>query len=200
MVHAARASVNRAAARLILRSGSAASKGSSTAAPSTRQFLIGRSAIRIARNSPENNALNFTNRPTIGCSEAQFTAHNSPITSQESAIVSSHPLFLSLLIGGPLLEIELAHSQQTRKHFLIGGFFASSAPAPHRTNPDSRIAPFLFDTNERARKKANLFTTNKKQFLRDTFQCFIGFLFDTFERSSIYPFLPPTRHGRIAAL
>jgi hypothetical protein len=44
MVHAARASAARA-----------------MAPPSTRHFLIGLSAIKNARNSPENNALNFSN-------------------------------------------------------------------------------------------------------------------------------------------
>jgi len=40
MVHAARASVNRATARFILRSGSAASKGSSTVPSSPNQSLV----------------------------------------------------------------------------------------------------------------------------------------------------------------
>jgi hypothetical protein len=39
----------------------------------TRQFLIGRTAIKNARNSPENNALNFSNRlKTANCS-ARFS-------------------------------------------------------------------------------------------------------------------------------
>jgi hypothetical protein len=59
---------------------------------------------------------------------------------------------------------------------------------------------FLFNTNERTRKKANLFTTNKKQFLFRTFKRLLPVLFNTFEWSSIYPFFPPARHGRIAAL
>jgi hypothetical protein len=76
----------------------------------------------------------FSNRPTIARFEARFAAHNSPITSQKSAIAWSHLRLLSLLIGSPLLEIELTHSQQTRKRFLTGGFFATSAPAPHINN------------------------------------------------------------------
>jgi hypothetical protein len=60
--------------------------------------------------------------------------------------------------------------------------------------------PFLFDTNERTRKKANLFTKNKKQFPFRTLERFLPILFNTFEQPAIYPFLPPTRHGRIAAL
>jgi hypothetical protein len=82
----------------------------------------------------------------------------------------------------------------------IASFCRSLAPALHSTSHDSRIAPFLFNTNERTRKKPNLFTTNKKAFPFDALERFSGVLFDTFARSSIYPFLPPTRHGRIAAL
>jgi hypothetical protein len=56
----------------------------------------------------------------------------------------------------------------------------------HRfTIHNSRITPFLFDTNERPRKKLNLFTTNKMTFLFDTFGRFSGLLFDTFVRRSI---------------
>jgi hypothetical protein len=50
------------------------------------------------------------------------------------------------------------------------------------------------------RKKTISFKTNKKQFLFRTFERLLPVLFNTFERSSMYPFLPPTRHGRIAAL
>jgi hypothetical protein len=67
---------------------------------STRQFLIGCAAIKNARNSPENNALHFSNRlKTANCSASfscvlrsnnhdsrvarhgsRFTTHQSPIT------------------------------------------------------------------------------------------------------------------------
>jgi hypothetical protein len=93
MVHAARASVNRATARFILRSGSAASKGRSTTPPSPRHLLIPRSAIKIARNSPENNALKFSNRPNSACSSAHSAAHNSPLATQKI----SHPQLVSVL-------------------------------------------------------------------------------------------------------
>ena len=46
---------------------------SAPAPPSTRHFLIGCAAIRNARNSPENNALHFSNRlKTANCS-ARFS-------------------------------------------------------------------------------------------------------------------------------
>ena len=76
---------------------------------------------------PENRQCRFEG----SAPRTHFAAHNSPIRSQKSAIASSHPFFLSLRIGGPLLEIELTRSQQTRKLFLTGGFFAGSAPAAH---------------------------------------------------------------------
>ena len=54
-----------------------------------------------------------------------------------------------LIASRQILKIELTHSQQTRKHFLIASFSASLAPAPHLTNHDSRkTAPFQFNTNK----------------------------------------------------
>jgi hypothetical protein len=54
-----------------------------------------------------------------------------------------------LIASRQILKIELTHSQQTRKLFLIASFWASLAPAPHLTNHDSRkTAPFLFNTNK----------------------------------------------------
>lgn len=87
----------------------------------------------------------------------------------------------------------------------IASFCRFLASAPHLTRHSPLIThhcfmSFLFDTNERARKKPSLFTTNKKTAPIRAFERFSGLLFDTFERPSIYPFLPPTRHGRIAAL
>jgi hypothetical protein len=76
----------------------------------------------------------------------------------------------------------------------------SSPYQPLAADRTSLPRPFLFSTNERTRKKANLFTTNKKQFLFDTFGRFSGVLFNTLERPSIYPFLPATPQGKIAAL
>jgi hypothetical protein len=66
---------------------------------SARHFLTGRTAIRIARNSPENNALNFSNPPKRACLRAPFShvsgpknhesrvaVHHSPITTHHSRI------------------------------------------------------------------------------------------------------------------
>jgi hypothetical protein len=57
---------------------------------STRHFLLPRSGIKNARNSPENNALNFSNRlKTANCS-ARFSRvlrpqnHDSPVARRES--------------------------------------------------------------------------------------------------------------------
>jgi len=131
MVNAARASAARATAR-----------------PSTRHLRIGRAAIKIARNSPENNALNFSDRPKRACFRTHLAPRSSPITTRKSAAASSKPCFPQFLISSrPILDIELTRSQQTRKHFLISSFSGISAPAPHLDNHDSRIAPFLFDTN-----------------------------------------------------
>ncbi len=144
MVHAARASAARA-----------------TAPPSTRHFLIGHTAIRIARNSPENNTLNFSNRSKIACLAAHFAAHNSSIPTQESVVLRSHPYFPQFLIATcPRLEIELTPSQQTRKYFLIASFSALSAPAPRRNNP---VRIFLTATDQ-TEKIANHMKRNEKRF------------------------------------
>jgi seryl-tRNA synthetase len=135
MVHAARASAARA-----------------TTPPSTHHFLIGRSAIRNARNSPENNPFQFSNRSKIACFGAHFAAHTSPITTQNPTFATSHPSFPQFLIASrPLLEIELTPSQQKRKHFLIASFSGISAPTPDVTNRHSRTESFLFDTNKTPR-------------------------------------------------
>jgi hypothetical protein len=74
----------------------------------TRHFLIGRTAIKNARNSPENNALDFSNRlKTANCSArfsqvlrskhqrspvahhaSRFTAHQSRLTNHPFLIAS----------------------------------------------------------------------------------------------------------------
>jgi hypothetical protein len=69
------------------------------------------------------------------------------------ASIASAPAPLStrnfLIASRQILKIELTHSQQTRKHFLVASFSATLAPAPHLTNHDSRkTAPFLFNTNK----------------------------------------------------
>ena len=77
----------------------------------------------------------------------------------------------------------------------IASFCRFLALTPRFTSHNSPITPFLFDTNERTRKKANLFTTNKKRFLFRTFERFLPILFKTFEQPAIYP-LSPTKSPR----
>jgi len=138
MVHAARASTASAPAPL-----------------STRHFLIGHAAIKNARNSPENNALNFSNRLKTAIRSARFsqvlrskdyrsrgTYHASRFTSHQSRL-TNHAF---LIASRQILKIELTPSQQTRKHFLIATFSRISAPL--LTNHHSPIAPFLFNTNK----------------------------------------------------
>jgi seryl-tRNA synthetase len=138
MVHAARASTASAPAPL-----------------SSRQFLIGHAAIKNARNSPENNALNFSNRLKKAICSARFsqvlrskdyrsrgTYHASRFTSHQSRL-TNHAF---LIASRQILKIELTPSQQTRKHFLIATFSRISAPL--LTNHHSPIAPFLFNTNK----------------------------------------------------
>jgi hypothetical protein len=132
--------------------------------------------------------------------------------ARATAPPSTRRSFPQLLIATQILDIELTRSQQTRKHFLIATLSGIAVPAPHFIHHSPLIThhcltSFLFDTNERARKKPNLVKTNKKSSLLGTFERFSGVLFDTFERSltypprsAMYPFLPLARHDRIAAL
>ena len=178
---------------------------STNRAPHTHQFLIDFAAIRNARNFHKNNALAFSKRLKFARSGAVSSQYQPPVTNHEAFLASSHARFSQLLIATQILEIKPTRSQQTRKHFLIATFSGNSAPAPHLSHHSPLITrcclvSFLFDTNERTRKKPNPFTRDKKQFLFRTFERLVPVLFNTFERSSIYPFLPPTRHGRIAAL
>src|SRR5271156_359276 len=141
MVHAARASTASARGPL-----------------STRHFLIGHAPIKNARNSPEYNALYFSNRlKTANCS-ARFSRvlrsknHDSPVARHRSRFTTHQSLPTNhafLIASRQILEIELTPSQQTRKYFLIASFSASLAPAPHLASLDPRrTAPFLFDTNK----------------------------------------------------
>ncbi len=168
MVHAVRAAVNRATARFILRSGSAASMGSAPAPLSPRHFLIGSAAIKSARNSPENNALNFSNRLKSANCSAHFSHvlrsknHHSSVTHHGSRF-STHPPLLTnhaLLIATQILDINLTSSEQTRKHFLIGTKSRISALTPRLHN---RPYEFLIAT-DRIQKIANLMKTKEKRF------------------------------------
>jgi hypothetical protein len=102
--------------------------------------------------------------------------------------------------------LQLAENKHQRSKS-IASFCRILASAPRLSSHASRIAPFLFDTNERTRKKPNLLTTNKKTVHIRYFERFSAVLFDTFERSfsyplhfAMYPFLRLARHDRIAAL
>src|SRR5271156_5624350 len=131
---------------------------SAPAASPTRHFLIGHAPIKNARNSPEYNALYFSNRlKTANCS-ARFSRvlrsknHDSPVARHRSRFTTHQSLPTNhafLIASRQILEIELTPSQQTRKYFLIASFSASLAPAPHLASLDPRrTAPFLFDTNK----------------------------------------------------
>jgi hypothetical protein len=90
MVHAARAST--ASARALL---------------PTRQFLIGHAAIKNARNSPENNALYFSNRLKTAICSARFSQvlrpqnHDSPVAGRGSrftthqSLLTNHPFLIA---------------------------------------------------------------------------------------------------------
>ncbi len=134
MVHAARASVNRAVARFILRSRGAGSKGSSTAPPSTRHFLIANDKL-----------LETELTPSVPTPNAFLIAGDFPLFSPTAPRISNR--------YSKLLEIELTHSQQTRKHFLIATICSTFTPAPPLTHHSSLnthhcLTSFLFDTNK----------------------------------------------------
>jgi hypothetical protein len=135
MVHAARASTASAAPPLF-----------------TRHFLIGRAPIKNARKSPENNALNFSNRLKTPCFSARFShalrSTNPEVTHHASRFTAhqSLPTNHAFLIATHILNINLTRSQQTRKHFLIATKFDISAPASHLT--DHCLTSFLFRTNK----------------------------------------------------
>jgi len=156
MVNAARASVNRATARFILRSrrwrirrvgatarfilrparrrrdGSAASKGSSPSPASANQSLAkhNRKPTQVVENKNQ--------RPK---SIASFCRAFAPGAPPDRSLPTTHAF---LIASRQLLEIELTRSQQTRKHFLIASFSAISEIAPYLANHSSSIAPFLF--------------------------------------------------------
>ena len=160
---------------------------------------------RKQTTAPDSNRHKFCPKSGPALRPTAVTKPNSPLTAPKSATVSSIPLFPFSLIATQILDFALTRSQQTRKHFLIATISGIALPAPRFTHHSLLVTrpcltSFLFDTNERARKKSNLFKTNKKTFLLRTLERFSGVLFDTFERPSMYPFLPVTRHGRIAAL
>jgi hypothetical protein len=149
--------------------------------------------------------LNFSSQPKNACSGAPSASHNSPLATQK---ISHHQLLSVLPAILNRHKMQLESSVTSRKQTTapnsnrhqIGPNHAPALRAPAVTTHQPPITPSLFDTNERAPQKSNLFKTNKKTFLLSALKRFSGVLFDTFERPSMYPFLPATRHGRIAAL
>ena len=161
MVHAAH--VNRATARFILRSGSAASKDSSATPPSTRHFLIDSAKL-----------LETELTPSVPSANAFLIAGICPT-------FFSHALRPALLIGTPIrLKSDLTHSQQTRKHFLIGTIRPTLAPAPLSTHHLSLIThhcftQFRFATNRIRKIVALMKTKEKPRSIRYKFpSCAIG--------------------------
>jgi hypothetical protein len=121
-----------------------ASTASAPAPLSSRHFLIPRSGIKNARNSPENNALNFSNRLTTANCSARFSRvlrsknHHSPVTHRGSRLTTHQSLRTNhafLIARRQILKIELIRSQQTRKHFLIASFSGILPPPPRRNSP-----------------------------------------------------------------
>jgi hypothetical protein len=81
-------------------------------------FPIGSAAIKNPRIPLKLHARFFSNRSKIAC----LRTHFAPLASRLSNHFSPQPKFL---IGSrQLLEFDLIHSLQTRKHFLTGGFSA----------------------------------------------------------------------------
>jgi hypothetical protein len=116
MVNAARASVPRA-----------------TAPPSPNQSLAkhNRKPTQLTENKHQRSKSIASFCRTL-LTPPHATNHDSRVTYHASRFTSHHSLLTShaFLIGSrPLLEIELTHSQQTRKYFVTGGFSATSAPA-----------------------------------------------------------------------
>jgi hypothetical protein len=154
MVHDARASVNRATARFILRSGSAASKGSSPAPPSPIQSLAkcNRKPAHLTENKYQRSKSIASSCRNLSTPPPHATKHDSQGTDHASRFTNhrSLPTHDAFLIATQILNLDLTHSQQTRKHFLIATKYDSSARASalHVTDHDLRIASFLFDTNK----------------------------------------------------
>ena len=144
-----------------------AARASTASAPGplpTRQFLIPRSGIKNARNSPENNALHFSNRlKTANCSArfshvlrsrnhdsrlaghaSRFTNHRSLLTNHEFLFDTNKPRKITILLSAPLKTKE--------KQFSIRYKFASRHIADLDLAPGRKNAPHF----QRARNAACL--------------------------------------------
>ena len=88
---------------------------------STRHPLIDGTAIRNVRNSPENNASNFSNRSTIACLRAPFShvlrslGHDSPVTYHTSRFTNHQSLLTNhaFLIATQILNLGANDRKQT---------------------------------------------------------------------------------------
>src|SRR5277367_5744707 len=135
MVNAARASVNRATARFILRSRCAGSKGSSTTPPSPRRAKISHRHLvsvlpailnrhkmqlessvtsRKQTTAPNSNRHKFCPKSAHAFRAPAVTTHNSPLTTPKSATVTSHPLFPNCLSATQILDLDLRRVMQAR--------------------------------------------------------------------------------------
>jgi hypothetical protein len=163
MVHAARASVNRATARFILRpvrrrsDGGAASKGSSAAYPSTRHFLIAGEEILKTELTP---SMPIPNVFLIAGAFAHFRVPGSVMHNSNRYT--------------KLLEIALTPSAPAQNTFLIATICPTFTPAPLFTHhssliPRHRLTPFLIDTNETDKIFALLKTKKKRLSIRYKF-------------------------------
>src|SRR5271167_380081 len=128
-------------------------------------LLIGCAAIRNARNSCAINTKYSSNRYKFGCLRARCsrffhsTNHQPHRATQPFLIAGVCATFApaplrAFLIGTPFrLKSDLTHSQQTRKHFLIGTIRSKFISVPPLTRCSSLIThhcltTFLFGTNQ----------------------------------------------------
>jgi hypothetical protein len=147
MVHAARASTASARGPL-----------------SARDFLIGSAAIKNARNSPENNALHFSNRlKTANCS-ARFSRvlhpenHESPVAGHGSrftphqSLFTNHAFLFDTNNANKIIILVRALLKTKEKQFSIRYKFASRHIANLDLVPGRKNAPHF----RRARNAACL--------------------------------------------
>jgi len=155
-------------------------------------LLIGSAAIRNARNSCAINTKYSSNRYKFGCLRARCsrffhsTNHQPHRATQPFLIAGACATFApaplrAFLIGTPFrLKSDLTHSQQTRKHFLIGTIRPTLAPAPLSTHHLSLIThhcftQFRFATNRIRKIVALMKTKEKPRSIRYKFpSCAIG--------------------------
>jgi hypothetical protein len=146
----------------------------------------------------------ITSRALISSRRGRCMVNAARAARAAARCAASPPSRIQSLAEHERKPLQLAENKQQRPKS-IASFCRSLVPAPCLTNHDARIPPFLFNTNERARKNLTCSQQTRKQFLINTFERFLGLLFPTFAPSLAYSALfrdspIPTRHGRIAAL